>query len=570
MAGLALSINAHLFRVPFQEQVTSIFPQAPRQDFLYSIVILVAPLATISLKLLPDIVTHIRTAGRHFFRLQLVDYGVIGLGIALSIGVLYGPNLNIAISTLTKYLILTFPLFALARVWFSIKDHPEEDALSFALWTIALALAATLIGFAGSWNDILQFDPVLRLSSGGSSQIPFGMLMAASLLAIAYIFVAGCQIRRFTKVGLYICIPFLIFSMVWSGTRVALLGFVISIVFMFFSIKTVSRLNSRLVFAAILGITVTGILIYLILPHDRLILLLRRFDYLFARSESIQERLLYYSTAIELISVSSIIGMGTGAYYYFVGSYPHNLIFELTVENGLLGLIPLCLVFGGTIIILVQSPKNKSSSLWLMYATWTVFYLCCAQFSMTLSIMKHLHFSLGVLISLLLLPETSKDNAVGPGGSKWENSESYLVFAVVGAFAALTPVSFLAKGWEAYLLTIPLTIFFGLSLYGLTRVIGNWINPLLMALILLLTFTGIYQNTREVFAQHERLKAKFTQKWLSLLESKSRMQQRVAINALGNLGGRKTIEHLERLIEDRRITKKKARKSIDRIRLRIK
>ncbi|HYE11485.1 MAG TPA: O-antigen ligase family protein, partial [Patescibacteria group bacterium] len=259
----------------------------------------------------------------------------IFISLNWSAGHIYAVQKTLHISTLTLW-----ALFACAFIIASDTRRLNRFInliLAIAAW-IALASALEYVKGGGGVINALN-----------SNYLALGYTLGMGLIiSIAYVFFF--EQSRSRKIALFIISLFFMFLLLVLGGRGPLIGVTISLLIpLLYRAKV--RLEYKLwikkyfVFIVILLIAVFSVSIYLY-SKDSPTATLARILLLFepGMGTSVSTRVEYYLASYILWQFKPLLGHGIGSWPILIGlpdriSYPHNMVLEIIVELGLMGLI---------------------------------------------------------------------------------------------------------------------------------------------------------------------------------------------------------------------------------------
>jgi O-antigen ligase len=132
---------------------------------------------------------------------------------------------------------------------------------------------------------------------------------------------------------------------------------------------------------------------------------------------SAMERLFYYKQVWGIFERSPLFGSGIASFGYLAngtgpGGYPHNMIFEILIQSGMIGLLLFAMyalpVFLRGVGYALQKP-----------ASWTTIFSICLflsafvrhQVSMTITTAKFLFFPLGSIVAMIIANRLNSEAA---------------------------------------------------------------------------------------------------------------------------------------------------------------
>lgn len=257
------------------------------------------------------------------------------ISLTFSVGHIYAMEKALYISTLTLWVLL-----ACAFIIASDKKRLKYFIKLLMLIAVWIAIESTFEYIKGDGDVINALN---------SNYLALGYTIGMGLLiSIAYAFFS--EQGWLKKIVLLITSLFFIFLLFVLGGRGPVISVIISLLVPFLY-KTKLVLNNRLrikkyfIFIAILVIAVVSISIYLY-SKDSPTATLARILLLFesGMGTSAGTRAEYYFTAYKLWLAKPFLGHGIGSWPLLIGlpdmySYPHNMLLEIMVELGLMGLV---------------------------------------------------------------------------------------------------------------------------------------------------------------------------------------------------------------------------------------
>lgn len=233
--------------------------------------------------------------------------------------------------------------FFLLAPLYLIKE--EEDFRHFALTFVLFAIAQSFLLFARVDRFTVNANP----DETDVTRIGAGWLVGMALLLLLFYKVVLSPFWR--KVLIVFAVPCLIGGLIASASRGAVFSVALAMIILAFKL---SRGRSK--------IAILGLIIFTMICAGGAFYFLRgmgngkyseKFSELVALSHGEQtygsggERLAFYSAALREIPQRPILGIGVGGwsvYYYGLDArrYPHNLFLEVSVEEGLIGILALC------------------------------------------------------------------------------------------------------------------------------------------------------------------------------------------------------------------------------------
>ncbi len=299
----------------------------------------------------------------------------LALGVIVALGTLFTPAPIYGRQKVGAYLATNLPL--LAAGYLLARRHDAEDparpdarleSLLLAIGVLGLILSAVAI-----LNALIQFYPYgSRLTVLGMNPIWLARIMGIAILAVLSLADCG-RIRNRTAVLL--SAP-LFAVLVLTGSRGPFLGLLLVIAMRMLVFTRAS--SARRVGLALAGVVVAAGA-FLAMPEE----LRDRFLHPMGVDLSGAVRVRFLEIAREALSHMAGWGTGTGGFSDLLGKgdfrlYPHNLIAEVGIENGLPGLVALILFFVTAGVRGLRGwidPRTRAAALCFLFAFWN------AQFS---------------------------------------------------------------------------------------------------------------------------------------------------------------------------------------------
>lgn len=252
----------------------------------------------------------------------------------LFITVLYSANIQFGFIKLAIMVVSYIPLIITTYMVFC-----QKSLTSFFLYLLIFASSTgTIIALVIAPFD---YSTVYSFSLLRWSHVVFGRIIGLALLVNGYLILSGY--KEITRNYLQISFQVLSIGLLFSGARGTMLLSFIGIITLTILIK--SQLYNKL--AVFTQIFISVLFFALIMPSQNRILEMNDF---FLNKQitdsSILSRIEAYQIAIERWGSSPVIGIGLGGFNTFYKSnlpqkmiYPHNLLLEILVELGLVGII---------------------------------------------------------------------------------------------------------------------------------------------------------------------------------------------------------------------------------------
>ncbi len=258
---------------------------------------------------------------------------------------------------------LAFGSLAFFAPFFLIRT--EEDYQDFVIGTVIFALAAAGYMLGASHQG--------RLAEHQHPQhIGVGQLLGWAILLLLFHRVTARYVRA---AALFVCIPCLAVGLAAAETRGPLFALVLvlglSVVFPRLKTSLISRR------ATVFVMVIVALAVFVLSTFWFMGTVQQSFRK--KTTETIQilqgsseangtatKRLTFYKAALHTIPSHPVLGWGVGGwavYYYLtdkknVFQYPHNLVLEVTVEQGIIGLLALLNLLGTVFIILKRDTNG--------------------------------------------------------------------------------------------------------------------------------------------------------------------------------------------------------------------
>ncbi len=303
---------------------------------------------------------------------------------------------------LLGFLTLGCGLFVVPPLLFRSKRDFRDFMLGTALFGLVVAVSS------------LQFSATGAMAAGDNpSHIGKGQAIGLAMLMLLY---APVEDRRFRAVILLLCIPFLAIGMVSAETRGPLFSLLFVLLLAYFVPSMRSTLISRrqMLFSAI------ALVAALILLSTFWFYGTSAFSLRYKSAEIINlvdgngeaqgtavERLQFYHAAFESWLERPIFGWGLGSWsmiywHQDIRQYPHNLFFEVLVEQGLAGVAAL-LIFLLAVFRQLRANRREIAALVPCLLPCLVYLLSIAMFSGDLDNDRFIWFWCGLSLNACVL-----------------------------------------------------------------------------------------------------------------------------------------------------------------------
>ena len=308
------------------------------------------------------------------------------LGIVLVAFLLVSDNLSYGLTTTLWFLVKGFlPVVALGCL-------APLDKADFRLIVLTIVCGGLLMAVALlAWSGVQQTE---RFGLGDDSNpitIARVIGLGATLLLLLAFLKPGIKLAEFSLYSLTGL--FMLFALGLTGSRGPLVAAVLSVLtgFLLMGAGFGKRLRTILILAlaAVLLIAIVALLPVNIPSFPGIERIIDRFDTI-GQNPSDRTRLEFFRTAWDGFVTSSGLGLGTGDYATLRGiegaAYPHNVVLEVAVGQGIVGLVILfavLLVAGKQILRLSRNPELDVSGK-ILIALW-VYSLFNALVSMDIA-----------------------------------------------------------------------------------------------------------------------------------------------------------------------------------------
>jgi O-antigen ligase len=235
----------------------------------------------------------------------------------------------------------------------------DRGMISFAIGSVALALLYNAgIG--------IEYSSEGRVSIFGDNENIIGLRMSISISILVMAFLQNPLELGKIRYVLLLPVPIMLQFLAESGSRVALLAFILSFISASVLLKTKNIRTKLLIFA-------TGILIFYLIWHFMMQTDVIRIRLLRSMQEGdLSNRDVIWQQIIPIIKGNPIFGIGeTGYHEHMYGIFgeitsPHNVILEVLCYTGIVGLIVYLIFLYRIFIKSIQLYRNKGMLLPLL------------------------------------------------------------------------------------------------------------------------------------------------------------------------------------------------------------
>lgn len=239
-----------------------------------------------------------------------------------------GLQYNLKLFEITLYV---FPLVVF--IFLFIKSKKDIKNVIFCIYLISLLFG--LIGLANLNSD------VSRLSIFGGGSNVYGRYMVFGFTLSFYYLISLPQ--KYIKFLIVFFMMMFLILIIQTGSRQAFFGVCLAVAFFTISFGLVAIKNKKFKIKNVIYISLFFILAYnLFVKYAADTLFWNRINLLFAenKGDSVNARFLMIDKAKQMFVEAPFLGKGTGGFQKemsAVHSYPHNLIYELLSEYGVVG-----------------------------------------------------------------------------------------------------------------------------------------------------------------------------------------------------------------------------------------
>ena len=263
---------------------------------------------------------------------------------------------------------ISAPLFIISREWVRLK----RLAFIFFLFSVFVSIEIVFVYF-GDGGGVSVF---------GSTYLGIGRFIGLSLtVLIAYFLIYAT--RSYQKVISVFFALFFFWILIIGGGRGPFLSVMLAIVpLVLYGGKNKTSINKfSNYYMPILLILAGGIaIVFYYLGSEHTAHTLYRFGVLFDQDggESAMARIEYYDRAVDYWTQSPIIGHGIGAWPILINvddirAYPHNIVLEMAVELGIIGLLLFSIIIVYTILLLKVEKNHSLNSIRVILLMLLVF-----------------------------------------------------------------------------------------------------------------------------------------------------------------------------------------------------
>lgn len=337
-----------------------------------------------------------------YARRAFASFAIFVVLVTISYGYTLSPNY--AQEKLTEFLVFGLGLFLIAGWLFTSTRDFRDFTVGTVIFGVIVAISS------------LRFSATGALAQGANpSHIGKGQVIGLTILLLLYTPVANRRLRTFL---LLFCIPLLALGLVSSEARGPLFSLFLVLIIGYFvsSMRPISMNRRQMLFvaAALVGsVMVLSAFWFYGTESARFQSKNAEIVSLLQGSGEVQgtavERLNYYKAASQIWLQHPVFGSGLGSWsmvYWHQDerTYPHNLFFEVLVEQGLAGVIAL-LVFLVAVFRQLRESQSQLAGLFPYLLPCLVYLMSIAMFSDDLGGDRFLWFWCGLALAACSLTE---------------------------------------------------------------------------------------------------------------------------------------------------------------------
>ncbi|RLJ90661.1 O-antigen ligase family protein [Planococcus citreus] len=311
----------------------------------------------------------------HISKVYFLPVGLILLFMMyLIFGYFYSPNIIAAQEKVLKIIVLTIPAAILPFFILNKKENVRRLADSIVVISAFSALAILPVA-------INSISGVGFVGYGDGNYQGLARLTGAGLVFLAFYHFNETK-RSSDRIGYSILILIFSFVLLSTGSRMPIIALgILVIYYLATSIKVFKHsLYMKKEVKPIIGLLILLVpFLTVAINKGYFSTVFNRFEILFSDGggTSAAERVHRFDSSLSMWGDRPIAGNGTGSFGYLYNGtnqndYPHNIVLELLVENGLIGLILFIFLITQVLYFLI---KVKSQKLYSPLLTACVFFL---------------------------------------------------------------------------------------------------------------------------------------------------------------------------------------------------
>jgi O-antigen ligase len=251
------------------------------------------------------------------------------IGIVMIAGLVYSTDRTYGLSKVIFYFIFNISMIFVS-LFFKNNFNKIENLLIFAfLIGISLGIISYVVSLKYIYFKFERFSP-------STSVNPIFLARSLGISCLSGLVLLKKYKSILPKILLVTAFPILMLPMIWTGSRAPIIGVLLAI-FLFYISQPSEPIYRKIIISSA-GVFVAALLMLQFGGQ-----IVERLVTPVAQDTSTAFRFLAWLQAIFDFLGSPIFGIGTGSFYLdnpiLPLIYPHNLILELSSENGLVGLI---------------------------------------------------------------------------------------------------------------------------------------------------------------------------------------------------------------------------------------
>ena len=333
------------------------------------------------------------TVGKTKFELTQFDFSILLFAFWILLGILYSPYEELGTVKFAKFLFFSVSIIYIVRV-LAKKAGKQIDRI--------LEIYSIIITFISIRFIVFYYRAGLygRVSYMQTNAVAFGYSIGFVIMYIIGKFFTTKERSIWYKVVLIIFLGVNLYALTLNATKGVLASVVITLILFapFFYYR-----NKRLFYAVLFSFFIVAFLIFNINYNS--IPILQRF-FVINKDLSTVYRFELWNQAVQDFLKSPILGIGTGGFactlggIFQTGIYPHDIILEIGAENGAIGILLLSFIIYA---VMKTYKKTKKSYQSILLMQLVVFSFLGNLVSYSYAINKNLYFSVGLLITNLIL-----------------------------------------------------------------------------------------------------------------------------------------------------------------------
>jgi O-antigen ligase len=299
------------------------------------------------------LVTHAVVTGKAI-RLTFMHMGPLAILALMTFGMFWTPAPNYGLWKIQAYLQYNLLAFLGTALFVGDRKSLERFVYTAAWLSVPLMVAVSLSllqGGGATWQ---------RYGVFGFTALPLSRAMG--FFAVTLLIMSRVTGSRYVKIACIATIPYSVFVIVLTGSRMPLFGLLITALFYLTVIEKASATRRAALVVAFIAISYV---MFQLAPEEARTRYTNLFSDADAETNSKFEtsRARLYEVSVSAIKDYPVFGLGTGGFAWYYtgvdhGGYPHNLFFEILTEFGTLGLIAMAVFFGPCVRIIWQLARK--------------------------------------------------------------------------------------------------------------------------------------------------------------------------------------------------------------------